>query len=689
MPPSEEACKIILTTQTNIIKILKRIREIRDKITSAIELKANLKFGGTGLIDAIGAEVLAAIGSVAASSAKAMLGAVSGAASTVMEAIMSSILKILLANPTAIFSLISIPHSQAVEAVYKERTLLRQAYQNLRTILRIILKWGKGFGGTRFYNQITEALPYIKEALALSVSLLGELEGYDGDGDVPNARMDEGKYRRMQRNIAKAIEITKPESVIDNQLQITKRVEESRERYYQKKAIEINKKYDGQRNSLHSEYTKDMIRVNNSEDGLAQSIKLEAVRVEYAMKRKLIEAERKIELNTANAEAVARSLVDRNAYKKAIGGLVGSFNDDIQTLGYNLKEFVENISDAFAAHKRSQNLCHSMYRIRTLITNLINEMIDILRRAGNATAEVAIEALENAQAFLILTHEDFTSAVDRFESTSESISSIELSSLVIKGNGLLNSADAIMSSTITDSLIDLINSDDVLQVANDRFEKFYKELEGISDWDGKSTGGVTLWATDPISAAMSPYPQIIADSITILTKIPVLALSSNREEQQKILTIMRDVTRTFRTLFTHNDEVKNVLTSYQPYMSSEGGNLLRILSNAGLVDEFATTLSIASVAANIVVATGDEPFDDTLPTYGACRRNYPNLYSDPDAAEVAALNKANMPGKSINKYVQQRKERTENIMLRLQKYSKETDFNPLFNQSDFRTPSKT
>jgi len=687
MPPPKQACELLLNTQINVIKILNRIREIRKKIKEGIDLKTKLRYGTVNLLDTIGAETVSAISSVAASTARAMLGSVSSMASTLMESILSSLLKILLAHPTAIFSLVAIPHSQAIKAVYRERTLLRRAKENLRTILRIILKWTRGFGGTQYYNQMVEALPYIQQAIAQSVSLLKELEGFDEDGNVPNARLNESKYRFMQQNIAKAIEITKPISFIDQRAQITKHVEASREQYYQQEADRINADYDKMLATLFSEYQQDMIRINQQEDGLAKATWLEAARTEYATKRNILDAGRKEELNKASFRAAAKATVDKNAYIKAASGIVGSFVDDMQVLGANLKEFVQNTSDAFIAYKRSQNLCHSIYRIRDLITSLINQIIEVLRRSNAASAQVAISALEKAQAMLIITKEDFEEAVRRFESTSEKISSMELSTTVVKGHGLLNTADALMKSTITDSLIDLINSDDILQVANERFEEFYKQLEGISDWDGVFEAGVSKWATNPSSAAISPYPKMIADATSILAKVPVLALSNNSEDRIEITAIIRSVNSTFNTLFAHNSEVRGVLASYSPYMTSDGGNLLRILSNAGLVTNFATTLSLAALAADIVVASGGDPFDDNIPTYGNCRRYYPELYTGADAAEVAAFDRANLPGHTTDLNFQSKVEETEHMTLRTKRFFMDADFNPGLTDDVFRDPN--
>jgi len=314
-------------------------------------------------------------------------------------------------------------------------------------------------------------------------------------------------------------------------------------------------------------------------------------------------------------------------------------------------------------------------------------MIEVLRRSNIASSQAAISTLEKAQAMLLITEEDFNESVRRFESTSEKISSTELSSTIVKGHSLLNISDALMKSTITDSLIDLINSDDVLQIANDRFEEFYHQLEGISDWDGVYEGGVSKWATNPSSASISPYPKMISNAVSILNKIPVLALSNNSDDRMEVVVIIRSVNSTFRSLFAHNSEVKGVLSSYSPYMTSDGGNLLRILSSAGLVTNFATTLSLAALTADIVLASDSNPFDDILPTPGNCRKHYRDLYNNADAAEVAAFDRANLPGYTTDLNFQSKVEGSEHLTLRTKRAFADADFNIGLTDDMFRDPN--
>jgi len=683
MPPPKQACETILNTQIAIVKIIKRVREISEKLRTLLENKSKLKYGIINLVDVIGAEVLTAIATVAASTAKAILGAVSGMASTLLEAILSSILKILLANPTAIFSLVAIPHSQAVKAVQEERDSLQRARRNMRTILFIILKWTQGVGGARFYEQIKSALPFIQAAIALSVDIIHDLEGDPSDdSETRNAKFNESKYRQMQRNLEAAIDITTPDSIVDTKFQITKKVEQNREKRYRALAGKIEDDYKKRRSDLSSWYSEQALAISKNSESLTSALLEESLRHEYAMKRKRIDTERKEKLHAAELEAAAAALVDKSSYLNAIGGIAAEFASDIEILGQNLFEFLDNLKDAYSAYRRGQNLCHAIYIIRDLITNLINEVISMLRKTSNASASAAIKSFEISQSVLETVEDIFSQDVAKYEDSSEKISSIELATSVATGHAMLSSADALLNGTITNSLIDLINSDDVLQLANEDFEKFHKALTQIPDWDGEPN----VWAVSPTDGAISPYIQMISDATTTLAKVPVLAISNDADDREEITVILKSINNTFRVLINHNSVVSNTLNSYVPYMSSEAGNLTRILANAGLLEKFATAMSVAALMSDIVVSVIKGGLDDTMPTYANCRAAYPDLYSNAEAAEAAALSNAAVPSPEVDFNYLSKVEQNEIKRIGADSYINSWDMNSSLTSGDFDEP---
>lgn len=683
MPPPKQACETILNTQIAIVKIIKRVQEISEKLRTLLENKSKLKYGIINLLDVIGAEMLTAIATVAASAAKAMLGAVSGMASTLLESVLSSILKILLANPTAIFSLVAIPHQQAVKAVAEERRLLQEARRNMRMILFIILKWTQGVGGARYYEQIKTALPYVQAAIALSVDIIHDLEGDPSEeSETRNARFNEAKYRAMQHNLETAIDITKPDSIIDTKFQITKKVEQNRDRRYKELKSKIDDDYRKRRRNLSLWYNEQAVLISQDSESLKNALEEEDLRHQYAVERKTIDTEHKEKLHAAELQAAAESLVDKSAYLKTAGGIAAEFSHDIEILGANLGWFVNNMKDAYVAYRRSQGLCNAIYRIRDLITNLVNEVIDMLRKTSNASASAAIKSIETAQSMMEVVEEDFTDNITRYENPSEKISSTELSGTVITGYGLLSSADALLDGTITQSLADLINSDDVLQLANEDFERFHQALTQIPDWDGE----LNVWAVSPTDSEISPYVQMIADATTVLAKVPPLAISNSADDRAEITDILKSINNIFRVLINHNSVVSGTLNSYVPYMSSETGNLTRILANAGLLEGFATAMSIAALTADIVTSIVKGGLDDTMPTYANCRAAYPELYNNAEAAEAAALGNASIPPAEVDLNYISQVEQNEIKRLGADSYINSWDMNSSLTNGDFNNP---
>jgi len=683
MPPSKKSCEVVLETQIAFVKIIKRIRDMSEKIKIILENKAKLKYGIINLLDVVGAEAISAIGTVAASAAKAALGAISGMASTLLESVISLILKILLANPTAIYSLVSIPHSQAIKAVQEERNYLQRARRNMRTILFIILKWTQGIGGSKYYEQMKSALPHIQDAINISVDIINDLEGDPSDdSETRNAVFNETKYRNMQHSLDNAIRISKPDSIIDTKFQITKKVESNRDKRYKVLKGKIDSDYKKRRKNLSKWYSEKAISISQDSESIKTALSAEELRQEYAFRRKAIDVEHKEKLHAAELESTAESLIDKSSYMKAAGGVAAEFSSDIETLGGALSEFVENLRDAYSSYIRSQNLCNAIYRIRDLIINLINEVIDMLRKTSNATASAAIKTLESAQSMMEVVEEDYEDAVSRYETPSEKISSIEMSKTIITGYGMLSTSDALLESTITQSLIDLINSDDVLQIANEGFDDFVKNLSKIPDWDGE----LGVWAVSPTDSEVSPYIQMIADAKSVFAKVPALSLSNDEDDRASVTKILKRINNTFKSLINHNSFVSNTLNSYTPYMSSEAGNLTRILSNAGLIDNFATTMSIATLVADIVTSVVKGGLDDTLPTYANCRAAYPDLYSNAEAAEAAAISNASVPPAEVDFNYISKVEENEVKRIGAKSYIDNWDMNSSLGNDDFDEP---
>jgi len=403
-------------------------------------------------------------------------------------------------------------------------------------------------------------------------------------------------------------------------------------------------------------------------------VKVETAKNEYSTKLNIISATHKAKLAKAQVDAKVQATFNARNYLEAISGIGASFVFDMQQITDNLDQLSKNILQAYASYKLSQMMCNSIYNIRSLIQNVINELIALITKSGNLAGSAVIKSLEISQAMVELTQEKFSSVINKVES-SEHVTAMQLSQTVFVGNQLLTVADSNLDATITESLIKLINSDDVLSDASGRFDKFITDIENIPDWDGK-TG---VWAVDILNSSQAPYIKFISDIGEILTSIPALAISDRNQDQKIILDLMKKIDLTFRMLRTHNFMVSGVLYSYTPYMDSEFGNLTRLLANAGLLQGFAVTMSVIQIIAKLSMDLVSN-FDDYFPLYDKCQqyKNDPQFsaFNDPEIAFIAEKKERDIAPSQYHKSVQESNENAHDDVMRLKRQVSSFTINP-------------
>lgn len=653
MPPPRAACLIYAQLKLAYARLLRKFQQIQEIVQRIIEIKAQIKYGIINISNIAGAEILTAISALAAQAAQNLLGAVSNMAANLLQAILTSILKILLSHPTAIFSLVAVQQERAIVRVRQERRFLRRASSNIRVILFIITRWTKGIGGANYFKQIQRALPYIEAALRLSADIIQELEGEPTtDAEQRNAVFNEGKYNLLRQNIKRAIEETRPRSVIAGKSQVTTIVEENRRERYDALARKINDDFKKRIRELTRWFQTELAKIDNSNQTTGVVLKRQNLQNAYGVKRSVLEARRKEQLAGADARASAQAFVDGSNYVKAAQGLSGQFSYDMQNLIQNLGEFVENIKDAYLSYKASQALCNSIVRSRDLIRKLIGEIIAMLRKVGNEASDMVIRVLESTESLLDVTREDFQAVVNSYTSAEEKVGPIEMSTTLVRGHGMLLSGDALLKSTINDALVDLINADDVLEDADGSFSRWIADMEKIPDWDGKEG----VWAVSLLQSATAPYLGMIAKATRLLRKAPRLAISNRPRDQEQMSKLVRELNNSFRTVGSHNSYVYGVLTSYTAPMSSEAGNLRRILASAGLMNAFALSMSLVALVADITAMVVNYDLDDVLPTYKNCKGAYPEDFTEADLALSSVMDRYNFPEPLYNLNFQSRME---------------------------------
>jgi hypothetical protein len=637
--PPREACQLIADGMEAYAILIDNYEKVKKAIKESIALSAKLQYGIADPQDVIGAELVSAIASISSIAADAALGAVSKAASSIIESIMSELLTLFLAAPTAIYSLVSIPHQQAMSAVMAERSKLSQANQNLNTILEIIAKWSAKMSGVDYYQQIQSALPYIRNAIDKSQQVMSQLGNVDYYGGGRNAYFDESTYNSMRLDIQYAIDILKPKSIIADKLGISNALKDAQEKNKRIAIASITRKYSAKKSQIDSEYMAELGKIPKNISALQRATAQQAIDFAWANKRKTLDLLKKEEMAAAEAKAAADAVTDIRIYVSRIGGIGAEFAYDVEVIGNNLLMFLLNIKNAYGNYVIYQNLCHTMVVMQDMISNLIQELISMIRASGNVAADAVLAGLRSGQALLMTAEEKLSSATPQ-------MSAMNLSTTVIAGYGLVKSADAINSGIITQSLIDLINSDDVLQASNDRFNAFIEKLIAIPDWDG----AIAVWAVNPALGRSVPYIKLIADTTTLLAIIPTIGMSGNTDDQIKIKNQIADINSGFYVLNKHNFIVQSTLSYYVPYVGSEVGNLMKLLSQAGLLSTFAASMSIAAITAELVSTMSSLSIDDSnIPSYDNCRK--PDAYPEMFGATTvtgAALSKLNLPSREMN-----------------------------------------
>jgi hypothetical protein len=142
-----------------------------------------------------------------------------------------------------------------------------------------------------------------------------------------------------------------------------------------------------------------------------------------------------------------------------------------------------------------------------------------------------------------------------------------------------------------------------------------------------------VWAVDPRLGSINPYIQLISNAFSLIGTV-----FTNKES---VYNSIVEMNQSFKALISHNSYVYDVLNSYQPYRANDTGNLVRILSNAGLLNAFAAGLSAVNIIESVVATSIRGGLDDLLPTIANCSKYYTDLFGDPAIYEASAMDGVN------------------------------------------------
>lgn len=632
MAPAEQACKLYSNVLEASSQLIKTIQDIRKSVKKLIEARSKILYGIINVADVASGELIASASAIASTISSNIFGNISKLASGTLQLILSQLLKILLAFPTSVFSLVAIPHEQAIIAVMRERKYLLKAQLNVKNILSIASKWSVSIVSSDFYAQMKIAIPHVESAIEYATSLIKGLE---------SGVFNESIYNDLRSEVLSAINITKPR----DKFNINEAIEADRKkRFSEKKRIIIN------------DYNEKIKSLDNKYMAMKES---EKRNLSWSTDKEVLNYERDSRLSLADSQAMSEAMMNGDNYKKQFSSIASRFQFDMSILQEESVDLVKNIGRAYLYNKTSQSQCNTIYNIRFLITKLINELMSLIRSSSLGAVEIALNTIDGVKSILEISDEKMTEAVEKYEQSS----SINMSSTLSLSHGILTSADAIMAGNINQSLIDIINADDVLNDSNEEFQNFLQRLYHIPDWDGKSG----VWSVDYLNGAQSPYIKLVTD-LPSLVSVP-----QDENGKRGYLVLLSNINNAINLLLRHNSYVLSALRSYVPYVSSEAGNLKRILSNAGLTESFASTLSIADLISDIAITIKDV-FDSEIPTIKNCKASYPSLFKNPSANTASACNRVNISPTIFNLEAQDAIENKEIDLISVREQLKNANF---------------
>ena len=689
MAPDEQACKLIATKYSAQAQLAETIKSATSVINQIIELFGKFKWGKVTLAlpDSILAEFYAAASGMASGIAASLLGSVSSFAAKILEMILSEILKIVLCAPTALFSLVSIPQKVAIDKLSNERKLLMKARSDIQVLINFINKWMVSLSGSKYYNQMKEAIPYVNKALNLCQQIFKELGGV-GDGSVGkpalNAYFNESKYKELQTNLDQAILLTSPKSsFINARGDIFNKVKMRKVEIMREKSLKINKDFEGRRNNIIHSYknasdanvqktnteasridgikplpvppknssamvkigasvsaaTKNIQKkIDTSVNNAKSTVKDEQLKNGCAFQLRQLSARKEEALIAADIEAevqanseAAPTLKD---FTNGLDALQADFTHDLKNVSNAIGRYCNNVASARTQYNGYKTLCNTIFNSKEMISNLLAELVKLMHNTTNKMSKVVLEAFDEAETRISVAKDLLDTTTLAYERDDGGTSPTVMVSKLSMANALLISADLGLNSVVTRSFIDLINGDEKLTAEGSLFTKFTERVGNIPGWSGINGE----W----LSSNHSPYTQLIFDSISLLSLVPVMSLSPSAKDRSKALAMVKRAQNTFSTLLSHNGVVTSAVTSYTPYVGNDAANLTRILSKMGFLNTFASGFSILSIVLDIGDMFAIPAMALTIPNYMNCSKAYPELFSSDSVAAQAAMEKNNL-----------------------------------------------
>lgn len=638
MTPPKEACEILAIPVNVQAEIIEKYLKIRDAIRKILEIFAKIKYGIANISTLIGSELLAAVKSVASQLAQALLGQLSQAIAALLQAILKEILEFLMGYPKLVFSLVAIPHKSALDAARNERMSLARARGNMDVILAIVKKWGKKkVNKAQYYAQIVEAMPYLKRAIDSLNSVISGLEGVPDEeaGDL-NSSFDEARYGMSRANLRKAISALEPSVRTGIAASLLQATDSSVQAYISKETDRINKEYVNRKRGVDS--------IFQSESQAAKN-EIESSKAGMKWKKGIesLDMWRREQMIIAEINARKNTLTNGSMYKKIIGGVIEEFKFDMERIADELDEFADNVKKAYIFNKKCHLACSSIVKMKSIITKLISFIIVALQKTGNNAAGMLNKGLTRASSMMETAY-DHLADIDIRVKQREDVTASEMAIKVSTSHVLCVSSDALMSAIVVESLIDLINSDTLINESDDDYKRLLDNLRKVKDWNSSDKS----WADKFIGGDISPYLSMVASARMLLLRLPMMAIGGSKRSQKKISEKIRELYGKYKSVRTHNIDVQNALLTYDAWQPPQITKLIKILSALGRLGAlFGAAMDLAALVKDMIDMARQASADEEIPTLDSCMRYYPELFKT-GTGKMAVTEMATIPEPATN-----------------------------------------
>jgi len=596
-------CGIALDIIAQRIALEKIKESVRDAITKIVEIFQNIKW--STIPKTLLATALAAAMQISADLASSLVGNASQAALAMIQAILAPLLKLILAFPESLMSLVRIPQDSAIAAVASEREYLNKAQNNLIIISGIIYKWSGADNRYDYTDQMQKVVNLLGVARKeLSVVIQRLDVNYNSPQDEQSAYFDYNRFQGALSFLKAAIDTIDVGSslkILDN---IDKARKQKADELYRIEEQKIKKDKQDELKKLSDKYYEKAKSGTGIDAGQEESTSFEkgiasakgdAAAMWYKEQRDFIEAKYKGALSLARTRAEAKAAIDKSVYSMAGASFADEFQADLDLALENASKFTTNMYHAYLYNKKSQMYTLSVYNYKTMISNMLGFLIDLIRNMGNAAAKAPAKLLKKADEKMELVEMMFTETLESGDDENRFKMIAELSA----GKQLLNFSKAMMVAGSTDELVKLINADELLLASDADMDKLLEQIKKIPDWKGQ----IDQWGTKlSLVQIGNPYATVVPKAaILALLLPPALFIRSGKKAKIKV----REFNTILDSLFFHNSVVNSALNSYIVPKHPVVAGLEKALKAAGLLSIFAAGFGLKSLIANIVDMVGD------------------------------------------------------------------------------------